>query len=482
MNAEPIDLVEKAIEKGDKLGAQYIEARLVDLKSNTSILKSGVPELGAIMRSKGIGIRVLKDGGVGFASFNEMTKEEMNIAVTFATKMAEASGSRRTNKIAFSEEEVHKATYQAIGHSGKRPLQISPEEKINRLINLDKIAAEVKTDAIVPFRFFQMLDQTEKKLILTNEGARIESETDLLQLFGLIVAVNPNTGSKEQLMIQKGKAGGYESLDFWKIEEFIEKEVTTLGKIVTEAKEAPKGVIDYVVGPNVIGIMCHENQGHPSEGDRILGREGAQAGESYLKQDMIGEKIGSEKVTIIDDPTLVGSYGYYLYDDEGIKAGPRHLLKDGIFQDMLHNRESAAFMQTKSTAAARAIGYNREPIPRMANTYLSPGDFELDEMIEDVKLGVLMHNFSEWNIDDRRYQSKYVGLEAYLIENGEVKHMVRRPVFETTTPKLWGSVDAVAKRSLLEFDAATCGKGDPMQGAPVYHGGSFMRIRNVEVR
>ncbi|MCG3224725.1 MAG: hypothetical protein H7647_09685, partial [Candidatus Heimdallarchaeota archaeon] len=126
MTVDPIDLVEKAIEKGEKLGAQYIEARLVDLKSNTSILKSGVPELGAIMRSKGIGIRVLKDGGVGFASFNEMTKEEMNIAVTFSTKMAEASGSRRTNKIAFSEEEVHKATYQAIGHSGKRPLQISP--------------------------------------------------------------------------------------------------------------------------------------------------------------------------------------------------------------------------------------------------------------------------------------------------------------------------------------------------------------------
>ena len=98
-------------------------------------------------------------------------------------------------------------------------------------------------------------------------------------------------------MIQKGKAGGLEALDYWKIEEYLEKEATTLGKIVTEAKEAPKGVIDYVVGPNVIGIMCHENQGHPSEGDRILGREGAQAGESYLNKEMIGERIGSENVT-----------------------------------------------------------------------------------------------------------------------------------------------------------------------------------------
>ena len=482
MPSSSYDLADKAIEEGEKLGAEYIEARFVKTSNNISILKNGVPELGGFQRSNGIGIRVLKDGGVGFASFNEMTKDEMNIAVAFATKMAEATGKRRSKKIAFSEEKVHEARYEALGESGKRPLEVDPETKINRLMEMDKLLAELQTGAIIPFRFFQMLDSTEKKYIITNEGAKIESEIDRLELFGLIVAVNPTTGSKEQLMIQKGKTGGLEAFDYWKLEDYAVKEATTLCKIVTEAKEAPKGTIDYVVGPNVIGIMCHENTGHPTEGDRILGREGAQAGESYLKEEMIGQQIGSEHVTIIDDPTLEGSYGYYLYDDEGVKARPRYLHNKGVFEEMLHNRESAAWMGTNSTAAARAIGFNREPIPRMANTYLAPGTFEYEEMFEDIKLGVFMNNFTEWNIDDRRYHSKYVGLEAYLIENGEIKHLVRRPVVETTTPKLWGSVDAVAKEKHLEFDAATCGKGDPMQGAPVYHGGSFMRIRDVEVR
>ena len=481
MIGDPYDLTEKAIEEGEKIGAKYIEARLVKTSLNTSILKNGVPELGGIIRSSGIGVRVLKEGGLGFASFNEMTKDEMKIAVAFATKMAEATGKKRRKKIVFSDEEIHEAEYKSLGISGKRPMEVDPEEKIQRLIALDKLLAELETGAIIPYRFFQMIDQTEEKYLVTNEGSKIKSEIDLVQLFGLAVAVNPTTGSKEQLLVQKGKSGGLESLDYWKIEEYLEKEAKTLGKIVIEAKEAPTGTIDYVVGPNVIGIMCHENQGHPSEGDRILGREGAQAGESYLNKDMIGERIGSDKVTIIDDSTLEGSYGFYLYDDEGVKAKPRFLLKNGIFEEMLHNRESAAFMETSSTAAARAIGYNREPIPRMANTYLKPGSFTFEELIEDVKFGVLMHNFTEWNIDDRRYHSKYVGLEAYLIENGEVKHLVRRPNIETTTPKLWGSVDAVAKKNLLEFDAATCGKGDPMQGAPVYHGGSFMRIRDVKV-
>ncbi len=482
MSSNPIDLVEKAIDKGESLGAKYIEARLVNLSLNATLLKNGVPEIGALTRSKGIGIRVLKNGGMGFASFNEMTKDEMEIAVAFATKMAESTGKKRKTEITFTEEKTYEAIYDAKGESNKRPLDIDPEQKIQRLIGIDKSLTELKFDAVMPFRFFQMTDQTEEKYIITNEGTKIQSTIDRLELFGLLTAVNPTTGSKEQIMIQKGKTGGFEAFDYWKIEEYMIQQAETLGKIVTKAKEAPKGTIDYIAGPNVIGIVCHENQGHPSEGDRILGREGAQAGESYLNKDMLGQQIGSEHVTIIDDPTLDGSYGYYIYDDEGVKAGPRYLQKDGIFKEMLNNRESAAVLGVQSNASARAIGFNREPIPRMANTYLAAGDFTFEEMLEDVKLGVLMHNFTEWNIDDRRYQSKYVGLEAYLIENGEVKHLVRRPVLETTTPKLWGSVDAVAKKDLMEFDAATCGKGEPMQGAPVYHGGSFMRIRNVEVR
>ncbi len=481
MESFPYELVEKAIEYGQNLGVSYIEARLVDLSINSTILKNGVPELGSIDRSLGIGVRVLREGGMGFSSFNNLTSDSMKKAVDFAAKMAGETGWRRKTKISFSEETTNVAKYSSIGKINKRPLEVEPREKLNMLLNLDKIITDIKT-ASFPFRFFMSLDQTEKKFILTSEGTKIESEIDRVQLYGLITAVNSTTGNMEQELIQKGKSGGYESYDYWKMEEFVENQAKILSKIVTEAKSAPKGKIDYVVGPNIIGIMCHENQGHPSEADRILGREGAQAGESYLKKEMLGEKIGSEEVTIIDDPTIEGSFGYYLYDDEGVKAKPRFLLKNGLFKDMFHNRESAAFMNTSSTSAARAIGYNREPIPRMSNTFLEPGDYSKEELIEDVKLGALVINFTEWNIDDRRYHSKYVGLEAYLIENGEVKNLVSRPVIEVTTPKLWSSIDAIAKESYLDFDGVMCGKGEPAQGAPVYCGGTYMRMRDVEVR
>ena len=110
---------------------------------------------------------------------------------------------------------------------------------------------------------------------------------------------------------------------------------------------------------------------------------------------------------------------------------------------------------------------------------MKPEDHELDELLEDVKHGVYMKSFMEWNIDDRRYNQRYVGLEAYMIQDGKVGAPVRNPILEITTPALYGSVDAVGKE--VEFSGATCGKGDPMQGAPVWTGGPPIRVRKIHL-
>jgi TldD protein len=86
----------------------------------------------------------------------------------------------------------------------------------------------------------------------------------------------------------------------------------------------------------------------------------------------------------------------------------------------------------------------------------------------------------EWNIDDKRYNAKYAGREAYLIENGEVKHPVRNTIVELTTPAFWSAVDAVGKD--LDFEAGFCGKSDPGQALDASMGGPTIRLRNVHLR
>jgi len=466
---------EYIIDLARQMGAFFAEARFEKSLNNQFILKNGVPEIGGFGRSFGTGIRVLVDGAMGFASFNSFEKKTIEDAVKEAIKLARASARLRKYPITFSEEKAYQAKYSA--EVKESPADKSPEEKMEILFEIDKNLSALP----IPFRIVFLIDGEVTSYYINSDGAQIEAYQARMNFFSLLTAVDPSRGAMEQANYSKGATGGYEWIKEWDLTNFLRNEAEILSKVASSATEPPKETVDFVVGPNVAGIIAHENCGHPSEADRILGREAAQAGESYLNVEKLGEKIGSDYVTIIDDPTIPGSYGWYLYDAEGVPARPRYLIKNGVFNEMLHNRESAGYLGTHSTGAARSSGYNREPIPRMANTYIANGDYEFEEILEGIQLGIYMKNFTEWNIDDLRYQSKYVGREAYLIKDGELTNqLVRRPVLETTTPDLFNAIDAATKK--LEFAAATCGKGDPMQGAPVWHGGATAtRIRNVRL-
>jgi TldD protein len=115
----------------------------------------------------------------------------------------------------------------------------------------------------------------------------------------------------------------------------------------------------------------------------------------------------------------------------------------------------------------------------MSNTFVEPGDRSFDELLREVKHGVYFKTFMEWNIDDKRFNQRYVALEAYAVEQGEMTGLVNAPVLEITTPRLWGSVKARSKT--FEFKSGVCGKGDPQQGVPVWHGGPEMLLTGIKL-
>jgi len=469
------ELVEFAVEKAQELGASYAEARFEEKKGTEIVMKNGNLEGLGILADRGIGIRVLVNGGMGFASTNVLTKESVSEAVKKAVKLAKAAAKLRKKPIQFSEEDFHQVFYEVKMKKDFR--DISTEEKMEYLKLIEE---KVKESGVnTPMRFLRYSDFMWHKIFMNNEGALVESLIPRVSVtYNLVVF---EEGQMEQApFVQRAFSGGLELIEKDKPWEWALKDVKALQRLIKEGQKPPEGKVDVVVSPEVAGIAVHESVGHPYELDRIMGREAAQAGESFVKPDILGERIGSEVVTVIEDPTIPNSWGFYLYDDEGVKARPRYLIREGIINEFLMNREYAAYLGMKSNASARAINYNREPIVRMANTYLAPGDYSFEELIEDVKLGVYMVSFNEWNIDDRRYQQRYIGREAYLIENGEIKHPVRRPILEITTKGLWSSVDAVGKE--VEFYPGTCGKGEPGQGVPVWMGGAHARLREVVLR
>ncbi|MEM1538140.1 MAG: TldD/PmbA family protein [Candidatus Nezhaarchaeales archaeon] len=466
------DLCEYAVKVGVKLGASYVEVRGQLDEGRTLTSRNGVIEAYTSSLSSGIGLRVLVNGSVGLASLNELSKEAVKDRVKEAVKMAKAS-IKLAEKVKLSEEETVRAKWAITERKDFDDVPL--EEKVKLLTDLDRRLTSLSVN--VAARILELSELRAVKYYANSEGSSINGYAPRIMAWATLVV--KEVGDSEQAFIQRGGSGGWEVFEGLKFEDECVKTAIVLGRLLREAKLVPSGEIDIVLGGDVTGIAVHESTGHPYEADRILGREVAQAGGSFVKPDMLGRTIGSECVTVIDDPTLNGGYGSYAYDDEGVKARPKLLMKNGRINEFLHNRFTAAVFNVKSNGSARVSDYAKEPLVRMSNTYIAPGDYGLEELIEGVKLGVYVLSFTEWNIDDVRYNMRIVGGESYLIENGKITGMVRRPIVEITTPAFYSSIDAVGKE--LVFQAASCGKGDPQQPVPVWTGGPAIRLRKVRV-
>jgi TldD protein len=467
------ELAEYCIEKGRALGASYVEARFEDSISRGFVYRNGAPVSAGTQPESGIGVRMLVNGNMGFATFDRLDKEVAKQALSEAFKMAK--NANRKDPIDFGEPISNKVEWEI---DAKQPIEDIDTETIMTT------AKEMNAAMSDLPQFTLMLSPAYSvKYIVTSEGTRITSRVSHIFSFALLTAKGEK--GSEQKFLDMTQAGGWERIKEGNVMENLREEVELLQNAANEAtavKELLDGPIDMIVGPEVAGIIAHENVGHPSEGDRIKGREGAQAGESFWRDLELGKsRVGSDAVNVSEDPTIPNTGGFYLYDDEGVKARKRELIKKGIINEPLLNREFGQKFGKESNGAARSSKYNREPIIRMANTYFEPGDHSFDELVEDVKLGVYLKTFAEWNIDDRRYQSKYKGSVAYVIRDGEVTdEMVSRPVLETTSVGLLSAIDAVSKNLRFDFPG-TCGKSDPMQGVPVYAGGGELRLREIRL-
>ncbi|MFX1317512.1 MAG: TldD/PmbA family protein [Promethearchaeota archaeon] len=471
------DLVHHGVDYGTTQGAKYIELRYVNnvvegySTRNGDILAAGSKE------TAGIGIRVLTNGGIGFVATSRVEKSGIERAVDAAIQLARAS--KRKTALQLSEEPSVQAKWEV---PVKTPfVDIHSRDKLNRVLEVDKELTSTLGDKAFPYRVLVTALETQRKYIATNEGTQVESNLSLARYLGLLTAQGEK--GTEQRLVMHGETGGWEFIDSSKFAQRIIAEAKEVKEVADKAEHITfDQPIDMIIGPEVAGIIAHENCGHPSEADRIQGREGMNAGESFWMDIEVGTtRLGSPAVTIIDDPTISESAGFYLYDEEGVKARPRYLIKAGIANEMLHDRLSAGRAGTQSNGSSRATNYDREPIPRMSNTYIAAGDYTKEELIEDIKYGIYMHNFSEWNIDDRRYQSKYVGSYVRLIKDGELTdRFVRRPALEITSRGLFKAVDACSKG--FEGWTAICGKSDPGQGVPVWTAGpDAVRLRGIRL-
>ena len=131
----------------------------------------------------------------------------------------------------------------------------------------------------------------------------------------------------------------------------------------------------------------------------------------------------------------------------------------------------------------RADGFARQPIVRMTNVSLEPGDAgTLADLIADTERGILIETNRSWSIDDRRLGFQFEGEAAWEIRAGARGRLLRNPSYAGVTHAFWRACDAVCSAAAWQLTSfVDCGKGEPGQIARVSHGAAPARFRNVVV-
>jgi len=460
------DLASFVVEYASKLGADYVDARLEDHYNELIIVANGKVQRGVINRKRGMGIRTMVNGAWGFQSTTDLTKKGVRQATEDAFKVAKASSKHVPTPVKLAPEKAYKTSYET---KVKVDLEdVAFEDKLKQIITWEK---KLHTSKKIVRGLAEYTGIKIHKIFVNNEGANIRFSNSLAW-------VSLKADSKKGDTIQfyertVGHSGGYEIFQSNDLEK-IGADVGRKAESLLEAKAAKTEKDATVILDNdYAALLVHEIVGHPSEADRVLGREAAWAG-TTLWAGKIGEKIGSDYLTAYDDPTIPGTLGYYLYDDEGVKAERKMLIEKGVLKGHMHSRETAAIFGVKPNAGMRAITFEYIPLIRMSNTFFGEGSWKKEELIEETKHGYLISCMRHPSIDDKRYNWTISAQEAYEIKNGELTAHLRDVALTSTAPKFFKSINAVTKKIEI-LPLSGCGKGDPMQSLYVGNGGPYIR-------
>lgn len=463
-------------------GVAYCDAR-AETRSGTQVLvENGRIDHVRDVSDSGLGVRILDGGRVWrFVSVSspesaDEVKGAIDCAGLGAHKGEEGPHARKAAhtttapRASIALRDIRPRTARITHRAAKSP---DPDSIMSLGLECGKAISGMPhiTNSVTAPRF-----ETVSKYFTSSEGADIlEEYTDTtISMTATATADNASSGGRITRTVDStvGGRGGLEVVD-------VESHSRALYVASRASELAAAGTAkhmadaDVVMNPNFVALLVHEILGHPSEADRVMGREMAWAGGAWWSG-MIGDKIASESLSVFDDPTAPGSLGWYDYDDEGVKSSRTQLVKRGVLKEHMQSRETAAAYGAEPTGNMRATGYGFMPVIRMACTCIEPGDHAVDEMIRDVRDGYAIYDMKIPSIDMNRYNWSISCQYARKITDGELAETVRDVVVSGTAPGLFRSVSACGK----DFEVTpitNCGKGDPMQSLAMGNGGPSIR-------
>ena len=481
-----LDEIRVQLDRIQQAGATYVDCRWYPVEETIGLtMWNGNLKQASASRESGVGIRVLYQGAWGFSA----SSDTGNLSAVFdkALDNARVAAERVTFPVRLAEKDAIQATFTS--PSRIDPFDVPLGEKVAFLAGVDE-----RLDQPGIFQRIGGLDFVRKQIVfLDSEGSEIEKQ--ITEVFGGMevhgVDADGVSHQRSFRMNRRGDTRGWESVDHALFAENAERIVRELN-LVLQAPPCPVEDRSVILLPGIMFLQTHETIGHALELDRILGYELAFAGGSFVTLDDFGKlRYGSEKLTARADATLPNSPGSFGYDDDGVPAQNTLLIDRGLLVGAITGRQMVEEANAKarrvifpeSGGANRATSFYRVPIERMTNINIDPGeDGTLEDIVANTERGIVLDGDRSWSIGSNREQFHFGTEIGWLVEDGEITHVVKNATYKDDTLRFWNALSAVGDASTWEVVYIdNCGKGQPNQIMQLGHGIPVCRFDGVRI-
>src|SRR5437762_2256437 len=411
--------------------------------------------------SAGCGIRVISGERTGYAYTDDLSPARILHAARTAALIA--TGPAKTPSAGFQEKQA-RSLYPVTLPS----VDAEITAKVELVMRAD--AAARAADPRIKEVRASYADELRNILVVASDGPLAEASQPLARMNVSCIAKTDTNSARGS-----SGGGGRVALDFFfgdKTPEYFAREAARQAILQLDAREAPAGEMEVVLGPGWPGVLIHEAVGHGLEADFNRKQTSAFAG-------LIGKKVASEKCTVVDNGVMPWRRGSLNVDDEGHATQETVLIEKGILKGYLSDKLSAKLMGMADTGNGRRESYEHIPMPRMTNTYMLAGEDDPEDIIRSVKRGVYAVNFGGGQVDITNGKFVFSASEAYLIEDGHVTAPIRGATLIGNGPTVLRQVTAVGNDLKLDQGVGICGKDG--QTIPVSVGLPTIKIREITV-
>jgi TldD protein len=455
--------VSEILEKVAQSSPHWAEFRYHRRESqNVQVQKGMVKQLRSLINC-GVGIRTLVDGAWGFSSTSDTSERGIQKALKLAIECAKGlSQMKKASVKKLPAVRLARGEFVLEGYQTLRNMTL--EEKLSHVIKTEAQTRNGSTS--IQSATCGYSEMFEDKVVVTTDGANARSQLARNEI--RVAAVAAEDGQMAEGHRNIGSTGHWDCLFLHESLGHLSETAVQMAVELLHAPRVPGGVSSLILSPAMVGLLSHEAIGHTVEADFVLSGSVA-AGK-------LGQQVASPLVTLSDSGQVPGwsnGGGDLLVDDEGVPVQRTAVIEKGILKSYLHNRESAAHFGVSPTGNARAWLYNDEPLIRMRNTYIEPGQTPLEKIIESTEEGYLLDGAMGGQADATG-EFMFGAQKVQRIKNGKLGEVFRGATISGKAFEVLSSVDAVSKEFQLDLGSGYCGKGQP---AKVDAGGPYIRCR-----